>query len=311
MNNIDHTPDPEFVSRLEEQLQSEYRRRQRFDEEDRSPRHRYAWLRTAALVVVSLFVGAAGVKAAQHFENSWRKELLLARAEASAELAQARLQMSREMLDEVVKRVDAGLAEQQEQGYAELQVKQAEADLERMEIDRDEIRISGSSPRQELSAPLLKGRDFVSRRLQIEMDLLLERKGLVLQELEKVTKRHEAGVADEIGVAYAEQELKTIEQEADRIRQSLLLRRAFLNGELTARQTELQEMLLQAQTRSRIAQSRLDAHRLEMEHATRAYEAGTASKLDLRQFEFQYKAAETEARLAEMEVRLLEKEMEE
>ncbi len=67
MSKEQHNPDPDFVSRLEWQLGSEYRRQQRFDENGASKSPRFSWLRTAALILVSLSLGVAGVNATQHF----------------------------------------------------------------------------------------------------------------------------------------------------------------------------------------------------------------------------------------------------
>lgn len=311
MNREQHKPNPEFVSRLEWQLQSQYRRQQRFGKDGASASPRWnAWLRTAALVLVSLALGVAGVKATQHFENSWRKELLLARAQASSDLAQARLQISREMLDRVMKQLQVGVVGRDEAGYAELEVRQAELEVERLELDLEEIQLSGNPPRHELSAPLAGGRDFVTERLQLDEQQVEERRRLVRQEFETVRKRVEVGVADDLQLAHAEQELKKQEIEADSIRRNLSLRKAFLQGEISGRQADLQEMLIQAQARQLSADATLDAVRKDLELIVRRHKIGLASQMDLRQVEFQAKVAETEAQLAEMEVELLQKELE-
>ncbi len=310
MSNEQHSPDPEFISRLQWQLRSEYRRRQRFDSNGAWKGVRYGWLRTAALVLVSLSLGVAGVKAAQHLENSWRKDLLLARSEASSELARARLQINQEMLDTVAKQFQAGLASRHELGYAEMEVKQAQLELKRLELSMDEMQLSGSPPRQELSAPLIAGRDYVSQRLEIDQQESQHRSDLARQEFERILERAEVGLANQIEVAYFEQELKKLEMHSDAIRRSLNLREAFLNGEISAREVELTEMLIQAQNRQGSAASKLQALHMELDRVARRFKVGTASELDLRQFEFQTKVAETEARLAETEVKLLQRELE-
>ncbi len=130
------------------------------------------------------------------------------------------------------------------------------------------------------------------------------------QEWEMALERMKAGLADQIEVASFEHELKKLEMHSDGIRKNLELRDAFLRGEIGARQVDLKEMLIEAQTRQRTAASMVEALHWELERAARRYKSGVSSEMDLRQFEFQTKVAETEARLAEMEVKLLQRELE-
>jgi hypothetical protein len=68
-----------------------------------------------------------------------------------------------------------------------LAVEKAALDLDRSLLNLDEVKASGQAPRDELYAPVLGGRDFVSERME------LERKGLELdvEGLQRPLKRFE------------------------------------------------------------------------------------------------------------------------
>ena len=82
MNNSIHEPTPEFTRFLEWQVTSAVRRQTRFAEPPRRASVKY--LGIAALVVVSILVGAGGVTAAGRIQANEQTRTLLARRRSTA-----------------------------------------------------------------------------------------------------------------------------------------------------------------------------------------------------------------------------------
>ena len=56
-------------------------------------------------------------------------------------------------------------------------------------LDLEEVKASGEAPRDELYAPVVGGRDFVSERLEIEKRMLEARSGFAPNRIERQLKK--------------------------------------------------------------------------------------------------------------------------
>lgn len=300
-----HRPEPDFVSRLEWQLVSDYRREGRFSQSQPRQRKR-RFLLTAAVAVVSVFAGAVGAGAAERMEGSARKELLMARAQTGLELAQARLEVLLEMSKEIKSRVEAGAVDEHELAWMRLEMSQVESEARMAAFDLKQIEATGKSPRYDLAAPLVEGRDYVSARLQTELAHRTLRLELLISEVEQA---RENPAQDPRNVAAMAGQLAMAETEMNMLRSRLDLREEFIEGSLTSEEVEMRDRLLSAQSNLRHARKRLESISQEVRRVERARDAGLVPNLEALQARLQQKMAAAEARLAELELATLQSEV--
>jgi hypothetical protein len=150
-----HEPTPEFAGRLESQIVDEMRRR---NQQARSPRWA-AWspaqalAAVAAMVIVSAGMGGAAVAVAYEAQNNQVRGQLVSTWEQRADLARQRLEMATRDYESAQRRFEVGLGTTDlvlDKGVA---VAEAQAEVDLIALDLEEIRASGREPRSELSAP--------------------------------------------------------------------------------------------------------------------------------------------------------------
>ena len=164
-------PDTQFVDRLEWQLASEFRRREHL----KPAPGRIAVPRSVAvlsLVAGVLLLGVAATKAADLIKDSWRKKIEVARLETEVKIKTALLDLKKDMAAQAETRFSLGLISEEEALDSKRTVARAASELEKARLDLEEVRGSGDAPRDELYAPLVGGRDFVSERLEIRKKAL-------------------------------------------------------------------------------------------------------------------------------------------
>ena len=109
------------------------------------------------------------------------------------ELARQRIQLAVEELARVEVRVGIGTAPPLAREQPRLFVAESEVQVRRMELELEEINLSGRESRDDVSAPLVSGRDFVSERLGLEMQIERQRLEMVVAELQAQARRVEVG----------------------------------------------------------------------------------------------------------------------
>ena len=304
--NKTYEPDSQFVERLEWQLASEFRRANRLKPSSRKvavPRGMVA----VTLVAGVLLSGVAVIKAADYIKDSWRKKIEVARIETEIKLKTAHIEYAREMAAKAETRYSSGLIREEEYQVLKLATERAELDLERLLLNRDEVKDSGEAPRNELYAPLVGGRDFVSERLE------LERKGLELdiEALKRPLKRFEQLV--EQGLAIRDQldahqaDIAARKGEIDKIQSRLDLRKRYVSGEVTAEEVEIKDRIAVAESDLRQARSRVDSLQGRLERLQALETKGMISKTEVRQLRYALDAAQAEASLAVLELDVLKK----
>lgn len=291
-----------FLSRLEWQLRSEFRRQEAFySNGDRLRRFRRLLIPIAALAV-----GFAAATATQRYSDSGREELLLAQARATIELTEARWQLAREYQDEWFEKnpddpeVELGLA------HSQMELNQIERDLRRAQFDLREIEESGVAPRNKLTDPVINGTDYVSMRLRLGLDSSLERLSLIEQDFARFLREPPID-AEEIQVKDFEMEVARVRSTANRVRERLRLREAFLNGQLSAQEVAIQSELADASERLHNAQSRRQTLQDQL-HLFQT-EAGELTHLQFKEARFELTQAEVEERLAVLEYKFLQKKI--
>ena len=114
-----HEPTPEFVNRLEWQVRSTLSRRDRFSQPTRRPAQQI--VKMAALILVSVFLGAAGVATADQVQESRNRTMLLQQIDLEMELAGVRLQYLRTRVAEIRQLHDTGQAHEEIVVHADAQ----------------------------------------------------------------------------------------------------------------------------------------------------------------------------------------------
>lgn len=303
---MEHDPDPRFVEHLEWQLARALRRRERFARPESRGHWRVA--RTALLVGVSLLGGAGAVVAAERLQDSRERELLLARANVELELATARLDHAREVLGRAEELHREGFVSGPEVVERRGETEELERRVRAIELDLDEIRASGAPPRRELSAPPVRGRDFVTERLALERTGLEEALERARLDVERERQLVEHGVASGRELRAAEDERAALDESLELLLRRMDLRSGFLRGEHRADELVLLEE--EARTASELAGvlraielGRRELRRVEqLEAAGRAANESGAIRLDL-------KVLEGSERLLELELKTLREKL--
>jgi hypothetical protein len=301
-----YEPDSQFLERLEWQLSTEYRRANRL----KPPSGKIAVPRSmvAVTLAVGLFMtGVAVTKAADYIKDSWRKKIEIARVETEVELKKVHMESIREMAYDVKMRVSNGLIREDEYQAMKLAVENAELDLKRSLLNMDEVKMSGDIPRNELYAPLVGGRDFVSERLTIEkkeVELVMEQLGIHLERIKQLVEKN---LVREDEMNQIQMEVANRKMMIDKIQQRLDLRSRFITGEITAQEVEIQDRMTGAERNLHLAQSKVDSLNDQLKRLKTLEAQGEISHMEVVQLQYALDAAQAELKLAALEMDVLEK----
>lgn len=298
-------PDDRFVDRLEWQLASEFRRRERL----KPAPGRVAVPKSVAalgLAAIVLLTGVAATKAADLIRDSWRKRIEVARLETEVKIKTAFLELKNDWAVQAMDRHSLGLVGEEEALVAKLGAERAAADRETSVLDLEEARASGEAPRNELYAPLVDGRDFVEERLGIEKKVLQADLDLRRARTEP-TLRHrvELGLAPKSALRAFEAALAGQEAGIRDIENRRALRRRFIAGEITAAEMEIQVRMSAAEKELEEAQSAIEDIRPRVEELRVRAAAGLVTVDELKGGEFGLSAARAKADLALQEIEIL------
>jgi hypothetical protein len=305
MSNI-HEPDSQYVERLEWQLSSEFRRRNRLKPSAGKiavPRRMVAM----ALAAGILMTGVAVTKAADYIKDSWRKKIELARVETEVELKKVRLRSIKDMASQVKTRVSNGLIREDEYQAMKIAVQNAELDLERSMLNSQEVRMSGDIPRDELYAPLVGGRDFVSERLNIaikEMELVMEHLGVQMERLSRLVEQDLVRTDERVLI---QADIDNRKMMIEKIQHRLDLRSRFLAKEITAQQVEIEDRMTGARRNEQLARSKVESLKERLEQLKRVEAQGKISHMEVIQMHYALDAAQAEWKLAVLELDVLAK----
>jgi hypothetical protein len=301
-----HEPDPRFVDSLEWQLGRELRRMKT----DTARRPALRRLKLTGLVLVSVALGAAAMAASQQIQDSWRRELLESRLEVQLRMARQRLDMQRNAVGPIRERVEQGLQTDRELAQLDLQITEAEAEARILELKLDEVRRSGREPLDELSAPLVGGRDFVSERIEVRMDVVGSHLDLVRRAAERTRQRVEQGIIHEREARAFNLQVMEVELELDDLAGQLEVRRAFLDSEISAVEAELEGLKAETDHRIVLLDRQRQHFRTELERMQSRIEAGLIHPSEAAALQAQLAEIETAIDLADREQRIVSDELE-
>jgi len=301
-----YEPDNQFLDRLEWQLSSEYRRASRLKPASGKiaiPRKVVA----ITCMVGILMTGVAVIKAAEYIQDSWRKKIEIARAETEVKLKKAHLESTREIASRAEMRFSNGLVEEEEYRVIQIAAKRAELDWNSSLLNLDEVKASGVAPRNELYAPEMGGRDFVSERLKIEIKEIELDLELFRSRVERLKQLVEKGLVQEDELDLIQSEIANRKMMIDKIQERLDLRKRFVAGEITAQEVEIGDRLNVAERNLHLAQSRVDTLKEQMMRLKTLETERMISPMEVKQMQYALDAAQAELELATMELDVLKK----
>lgn len=298
-------PDSQFVDRLEWQLASEFRRREHL----RPAPGRVAVPRSVAVIGLAagvLLLGVAATKAADLIKDSWRKKIEVARLETEVKIKTAFLEFKKEWSVQTENKYAVGVVSEGELLTARSATEEAAAELERAVLDLEEARMSGEAPRDELYAPLVGGRDFVSERLEIEKrayeTAVKLRRDRILPALRQ---RVELGLEPQSDLDQVQGWLAGDEAGVGDIETRLALRKRFIGGEISAAELEIQARLSTAEKELREARAEIDVVKPGVEDLRIKEAAGVVRAGVLKAAQLALDKAQARADLALKEIEIL------
>lgn len=305
MNDI-YEPNNQFLERLEWQLSSEYRRASRLKSSSGKiavPRRMVA----VVGIVGILMTGVAVIKAADYIQDSWRKKIEIARAEMEIKLRKAHLESTREKASWAKTRFSNGLIREDEFRMIQIAVERAELDAKKSLLDLDEVKASGEIPRNELYAPVKGGRDFVSERLKIEIEMIELDSEQFRTRVERLKQLVENGLAREDELSQIQMDIASRKVMIDKIQQRLELRKRFVAGEITAQEVEIKGRMTVAERNLHLARSKVESLKQKLKRLKSLESKQMIDPMEIKQMQYALDAAQAELELATLEMDVLRK----
>ncbi len=308
-----HEPSAEFAARLESQLVSEVRRRNLRAQGPAWATWSLAQVLTAAAVVVlaSMSVGGAAVVVAYEAQNSQVRDQLLSNVERRAGLARMRLDQAAKEQEAAQRRFEVGLEGSAAVLEKDTAVAGAQAEVDLLALDLEEIRLTGREPRSELSAPRVSGRDFVGERLRVELSV--PEKVLVVERqlLEAIEKRVAIGVVGPVDLEVARSRVFDVEASLETIRRKIAIREQFLSGKIAVAETELRVLEAEAEQKTKTLAPKIELARQEVARLTQKADVGLVLAVDVAQATVRRLELETALSKAELDLLLIRRRLSE
>ena len=301
-----YEPDSQFVERLEWQLASEFRRTNRLKPSAGKvavPRR----MVVATLLVGVLLTGVAVIKAAEYIKDSWRKKIEVARVETEVKLRKAGLEFTREEASTAKTRFSTGLIQEEEYQVSKLAADKAALDLEISLANQNEVTASGETPRNELYAPVIGGRDFVSERLKVERTELELDLTALKSRAERLERMVKLGVVSADELDQVQGQIVAQSAMLNKAQKRLDLRNRFVLGEAPAREVEISDRIIVAESNLARARKLVEAQKKRLEWMQDREALGLISKSSVQQVQYGLDEARAELSLAALEMEVLGK----
>lgn len=293
---IMHQPTPEFRDYLENEIAREFRSHRSF-----------ARLRVAAFLFATLAVGTSAGLASAQIRQGAQRDSLLETANSELQLLGFRVRLAQAILDEAQKAHKVGAFGSEQVAHAEAELRQVQVVAMRAKLNVDEITASAMPPRDDLNAPLVGTRDFVSERLQFDLFGAQQNLSSAERANEEVLRQFRAGVVSERNVLEA-----SLDVTRARSALGVLMEKQKLRQEFVARGTPVEQL----NRNYREAQLRFDVmagleavnllkHRYDALKKQQA--SGAASELDVLRAQVEMLEREAEVQLLARQLREIRK----
>lgn len=308
-----HEPRPEFVERLRTEVARRVDARQGIPGAWPSPwLWRPRWVMVAslfAIVLVSMTIGGAVVAAAYQSQTNERRQLLAASYELRVGLASKKLEVAKTELEDAQRRVDVGVMVPADAAEARVKVREAEAQLASAMLNLEEVRITGQDPLDSITAPLVKGRDFVLQRLEQSLQAPM---GVLESEkirLAAAQRRFEIGLAQETELLVVRGRIREIEGAITALQQKIDLRRRFVKGEFDAAVADLQLLLTQTEQKRQALVSQIELANREASRVKVLFDKGLVNKVEIATAQLRVMELQTEMSRLDIELQLIQQQL--
>lgn len=301
-----YEPDSGFLEKLEWQLSSEFRRKNRL----KSSAGKIIVSRRMAAVACmagAVMMGVTVLKAADYIKDSWRKKIEIARAETDLKLSEVYQKSIEARAEKAEIRFSNGLVREDEYRLLNLASRRSELDVEKSRLNLEEVETSGQPPRDELYAPVVGGRDFVSERLAIEIEGIELDLEQLLVHWDRLKNLTENDLVSEDELNAVQSEIAGRDVMIDKIHKKLELRKRFVDGEVSAQEVEIEGRMTAAENNLHRAKSKVDLLNKRLARLKSLEDQAMIDPAELKQMQFALDAAQAELELAVLEKEVLEK----
>ena len=287
-----HRPTQAFRDQLERAAVRTLQIEQELDDRRRVTRTR--WMRTAAVVLVSVAIGASAGVASGQIRDAARRDSLLQMARADASLVALRLNLARERLADVKRKYDVGAADATLLADADAELRAMEAQAMRARYNIEEITATAQPPRDDLNAPVIGGRDFVKDRIMLELMAAQQQLSAAEAAYSEAERRARVGAASDMAPLEAGIEVARARAAMAVLAQRLTLRKEFVERGTPADQLASRLANAQLQQDFVVAQQELTLARERASRVERQRAAGVAGVFDLVRAQLQVQERELE-----------------
>lgn len=272
-----HIPTPEFRASLERRLLRELRRPARYGEV----------LRKAALIAFGLFLGVGTQMASAQVQEARQRSELERSLMVERELAALRLQLARTEVERAQKAFSAGALSRQSLLTAEAEARAMEVHAARLELDLAEVRLTAAAPRDELWAPLVGDRDFVSDRARMAALVAQQRLQAAEAVAVDVERGHRVGSVGDAALRDARLDVARARMEFQSLATRLQLREQFLKEGLSSEEVVRREQRAQLMFELEHGQVRLQAAEAQLRDLQEKAHVGAIDDLTLKRAELE------------------------
>jgi hypothetical protein len=310
MNGL-HEPREEFVAALESRLAA----RARFRPRQTSlpawlPQSRSLLAAAAAIViVVSMGIGGAVVAFAYQAQTAEGRQMLMAAYSQRLQLANKRLETAQKVLTDMQSRVEIGAATRVDLRDAEQKLTAARAEMQSVQLQMEEIQLTGREPVDQVSAPLVSGRDFVSQRWRVDMSVPLGAREAEQLRLTEMQQRVAVGMADSFELEVSRARINEVRFTGEGLERKLEIRRQFLKHEIDAAMADLRVLEAEADQRMKILTGKVELARKETARITARVQAGAAQQVEAAETSMRQLAVEYELSKSNYDLILIRKQI--
>jgi hypothetical protein len=286
------TPSPEFRAHLEWEVARAFRREASLRSAVHETRRRRR--RAAVAVAICLALGTVSSFATAQVRDGTRRDSLLQAARAEVEMAQLRQDLARRQYEEMARKVQAGVTSAIELRQMQAELQAMIAKVARTRLNVEEIQAAALPPRDELNAPLVKGRDYVRLRIEAELSAAQQRTSVLEQQLAEVERQRRVGMTNQLTVSETQVAVERAQHELGLLAEKLRLRQEALE-----KKTPMDRLMIRLDSTQAVMDVEMAARvkdvaaaRLEQMRKQRA--TGAISELDLMRAEVEFKERELE-----------------
>lgn len=306
-----HQPIDAYVARLESQITGEIRRRNHAAAAPRWATWSTLQVSVAAalLMIVSMALGGAAVAASYESQNDELRAQLTASYNQRADLARQRLDLATKEDKAAQARFNVGMVDDKTLLEKSLAVVSSQAALAKVELDLEEIKLSGVEPRIELYSPRVSGRDFVGEQLRIELSVFTKTLEVEKRIAQDVAVRVEIGTYAQVDMDAARARVQAVEAGERSLQRQITIRQLYLAGKIDAVEAQLRGLESEAEHKTASLAPEVALAAKEVARLTQRVEVGTAQSVDLAEAKLRKLELETALSKAELDLALIRRRL--